>query len=271
MFLGAVQGLTEFLPISSSAHLAIIEKAFHWNGSNTLFDVMLHLGTLVGLLAYFWKDWSAMIQANIALSKLHDASDPAYASLKEKSMPIWPLLIACIPGGLVGMALEKKMSTIANPVLISVAMVIMAIVLAVADRSARAEGKTMEKATLKDWLLVGLAQALAIIPGVSRSGITITAGLFCGFRREAAARFSFLLGAPIILGAGLFESRHLVHMHSTDIVPMVMGILTSALVGYVAIGYLLEYLKRRSMAIFVAYRILFAVVVLGLYGAGFLR
>ncbi|HEY3298187.1 MAG TPA: undecaprenyl-diphosphate phosphatase [Armatimonadota bacterium] len=272
IILGAIQGLTEFLPISSSAHLAIIHKLFGWNTSdNLLFDVLLHVGTLVALFAYFWREWADMIKANIALSRIKDTEDPAYVALKGKTMPILPILIACVPAAISGFLLEKVVAAkFDNAALIACMMIIMGLVMAFADRTAR-RIKSLQKTSVKDWLVIGLAQAFAVIPGVSRSGVTITAGLFCGLKRDAAAKTSFMLGTPLIFGAAVFELRKVSGLAVSDILPMLMGLGTSALVGYISIGYLLEYLKKRGVASFVLYRIVFGLTVLALYAGGLLR
>jgi len=271
ILLGAIQGATEFIPVSSSAHLAIMHRLFpHETADTVLFDVMLHLGTLVALLAYFWRDWADIFKANLAKSESHgeDVDNPA---LKGKAMPLWPLILACIPGVIFGILFEKRIEKVLdNPLIIATTIVMFGIIMVIADKSAK-KVKPMQRASLKDWIFVGCAQALAIIPGVSRSGVTISAGLLRGFQREAAARFSFLLGAPIILGAALFEARKLIHTTSGEIIPMLLGLISSALVGYVSIGYLIEYLKKRGLLIYSLYRFGFAIVVLVIYALGGLR
>lgn len=270
--MGAIQGLTEFIPISSSAHLAILHKIFPWDTSAGLvFDVILHLGTLVALLAYFWREWADMVKVNLSLGEYKDHSTPKYAEAKAKSMPLLPILLASIPAALVGVVLEKKIEAkLDNAAVIGCTMIALGIVLYIADHTSKGT-KPMEKATIKDIFIIGCAQALAIIPGVSRSGITITAGLFSGLRREAAARFSFLLGAPIIFGAALYELRKIVHLQLADILPFMFGLISSAVVGYIAIGYLIEYLKRRDTKIFVLYRLAFGILTLTAYAMGYLR
>jgi len=272
--LGAIQGIAEFLPISSSAHLVIAQNALHWQAGEQeklFFDVLLHLGTLIALVAYFWRDWRDMIKANIELGKQTDRSEAELAALKAKSMPLWPIIAASIPGALFGVLLEKKMDKVHDPRLIGAAMIGLAILLFIADRRSVREGRSMQKVTMKDWLTVGLAQALAVVPGVSRSGITITAGLFCGLKREAAARFSFLLGAPIIFGAAVWELRKFGQIDHSQWPAFIAGLLTSAIVGYLCIGFLMEYLKKRSMTLFVVYRILFGITIICVYMMGGLR
>lgn len=263
VIMGAVQGLAEFIPISSSAHLAILHRIFG-EGPNLFFDVMLHLGTLVALVAYFWRDWLDMIQSYLALkSGKSDAAsiDPAQAA---KARLLLPVIYACIPGAIFGALLGHKVEDHfdKHPVAIAAAMIGLGLLLLLADRNG-SKGRALCKINSKDWVSIGLAQALAIIPGVSRSGITITAGLFSGLSREAAARFSFLLGTPIVFGAAAFEvlkNRH--DLHSQSMGSMLLGMLTAAIVGYFCIGFLLDYLKKRNVRVFVVYRILFGIAVI---------
>ena len=270
--------MTEFLPVSSTANLDIIQKLFHYDSSqNLLFDVMLHMGTLAALLVYFWREWADIFKANFALSKLRNSKDQAYAELKSKSMPLWPVIIALIPAAVAGLKLEHKIesSFSRNPALIAYSMIGFGILLAIADRAGRRD-RTLHKASIVDWVIVGLAQAVAVIPGVSRSGATITAGLFRGFERDAAAKFSFMLGAPVIFGAGLLEVvKHRHELITGDllplILPLILGVITSAIVGYISIGFLFEYMKRRGVTLFVIYRICFGVVVLALRAFGVFR
>src|SRR5512136_1942170 len=209
IILGIVQGLTEFIPISSSAHLVIIPWLFQWTDpalESLTFDVALHLGTLLALLVFFATDWVKLIRAGIASiveRKIGDDLDRRLA---------WLLVIGCIPGGIAGVLLESKITELfhaPNAPIQPTAMVAMGIIIALlgallflAERFARHE-RRMDKLSLKDAIAIGLAQAFAVFPGVSRSGSTITAGLALGLERETAARFSFLLSAPIVAGVGL--------------------------------------------------------------------
>jgi undecaprenyl-diphosphatase len=255
IILGVIQGLSEFIPISSSAHLILIPGLLHWPDSGLLFDVALHFGTLIALVVYFWKDWRDMLVNQ-------------FSADAEKPKLLWPIILACIPGAIFGAKLGEKVeeSFRMHPSRIAVLMAVMGVVLFIADRAGKKE-RPIEKMTPKDWITVGLAQCLAILPGVSRSGITMTAGLFTGLKRDASARFSFLLSMPIILGSAIFEGRHLLHglppgeAHVTASA-LIIGIVTSGIVGYLVIGFLMNYLKKRSLDIFVAYRIIFAALVL---------
>lgn len=273
IILGIVQGLTEFIPISSSAHLVIIPWVFNWNDpalESLTFDVALHLGTLVALIAFFWSDWGRLIKAGIASiveRKIGEDIDRRLA---------WYLVIGTIPGGIVGLLFEKKIEELFHPsegAIVGSSMIWMAVIIALlgallylAERLAKHE-RTMNGVTFRDAILIGLSQALAIFPGVSRSGSTITAGLAVGLERETAARFSFLLSAPIIAGAGLkslldiYKGIHSGAIASADIVLFPAGFLAAAVTGYFCIKYLLRFLQNNSTNVFVYYRWALAVFV----------
>ena len=271
IILGIVQGLTEFIPISSSAHLIIVPWLFGWDDPGLTFDVALHLGTLVALLVFFAADWVRLIRAGIASiveRKIGDDIDRRLA---------WFIVIGCIPGGIVGVLAESKIEELfhqPNAGHSANAMVAMGVIIALlgaalflAERWARHE-RGMDKLSLRDAILIGVAQASAIFPGVSRSGSTITAGLALGLTRETAARFSFLLSAPIIAGAGAKSVLNIVSelrrgaMGSADLVFFAVGFFTAALSGYVCIRFLLRYLQKNSTNIFVYYRWLLAALVI---------
>lgn len=275
VILGAIQGLTEFIPISSSAHLLVIPWVFRWKSvpedQKLIFDVALHLGTLFALVAYFWREWYDMIKAYLATTRFarKTAGNPGVkrSHSSAQGAMLWPVILASVPAGLAGFffdeMIERKLRT---PILVGVGMIVMGAILLLSDRVG-SKSRPMYSVKTRDWLGIGLAQALALVPGVSRSGITITAGLFLGLEREAAARFSFLIGAPIILGAAVFKLQDLfaVGLAAHEVVPFLLGVITAAVVGYLCIGFLLDYLKRRSVDLFVAYRFLFGVTTLALY------
>ncbi|MHB0913483.1 MAG: undecaprenyl-diphosphatase UppP [Armatimonadota bacterium] len=270
IILGAVQGLGEFIPISSSAHLVVIPKVFGWRTPGLTFDVALHLGTLVALLAYFWRDWYEMAKAHLAATRL----GPRFGMVpvEGERLLLWPIVFASVPAALAGVKFEDAVSTVfRNPLLIALTMIGMGLILLAADRLGR-KSRPVEKVGLREWAIIGLAQALAIVPGVSRSGITITAGLLCGLEREAAARFSFLLGAPVILGAAVYELRHVFTdgLPAGEAVPFVAGVVTAGVVGYLCIGFLLNYLRKRSVDIFVGYRLIFGIAVIAMSVFGYL-
>lgn len=241
IIMGIVQGLGEFLPISSSAHLVLIPWLFGWKDLGLTFDVALHMGTLLAVILYFWKDWMGLFKG--ALSR-----KPS----KEKRL-FWYLVIATVPGAIIGLALEDKAATVfRSPLLIGIMLILMGLILYWADR--KRQLRTMETMTLMDAVLIGLSQALAIIPGVSRAGSTMTTARLLSMTREDAARFSFLMSTPIILGAGLLSVRHL---HATDInLAFVVGIITAFIVGILSISFLLRFLKTNNFKIFVGYRFL---------------
>ena len=190
IFLGIIQGLTEFLPISSSGHLALLEHYFNVQEAGLAFDVLLHVGTLVALIVYFWQDWMDMFKAVLR---------PGRHNRFERRL-FWYLVVATIPGALAGFFLEKQAETIFRaPTRIAILLGIMGIILYLADRLARHQ-RRLPGITLTDAILIGLSQALAIMPGVSRSGSTMTMGLFLGFTRETAARFSFSCPPPLFSG-----------------------------------------------------------------------
>lgn len=248
--LGTVQGLAEFLPISSSAHLAIIPWMLLWPDPGLAFDVALHLGTLVALLVYYWRDWSKM---GIAL----------VAGGQDQRRLLSLLVIASVPGAIAGLALEHQAETIfRSPLLIATTLAAFGVVLWTADW-ARPQGRTISEMTLGDALLIGVSQAFAIVPGVSRSGATITTARLLGIRREDAANFSFLMATPIIAGAGLVESRKIIHEGLNQ--PMLLGFLAATIFGLLAIAGLLRFLRSRSYAVFGGYRLAFAALVALIY------
>ncbi|MCG3142618.1 MAG: Undecaprenyl-diphosphatase [Anaerolineae bacterium] len=274
--LGVLQGLTEFLPISSSAHLIIVPWLFGWDNAvltSLPFDVALHLGTLVSVLAYFWQDWGRLLRAGVASvaeRKIGDDPDRRLA---------WLILIGCIPGAVIGALAESKVEEIfhaPNAPLALQAVIVMALIFAalglflfLAERLAKhLRGMTQMK--FWDAILIGAAQALAIFPGVSRSGATITAGLFLGLKRDDAARFSFLLGAPIIAGAGLksmydlYQDAQRGAFGTGDLFLYLIGFASAAITGFLTIRFLLKYLQRNSTDIFVYYRWVMAAAIIAL-------
>jgi len=258
--LAVVQGLTEFLPISSTAHLVIFPWFFHWKDPGLIFDVALHAGTLLAVVIYFWRHWWGMLTS---LLRKGGAADP---NLQISSRLFWLLALATLPAGIAGWFLERAAEEqFRQPVIIGATMIGVGLLMWAGDRLA-AHKFTLHEVSLADALLIGVAQACAIIPGVSRSGATMTAGLFRGISREAAARFSFLLSTPIIAGAALKAGLDLYRagVPPEMRMPFLIGIGVSGLVGYLAIAGLIRYLERRSFKIFVVYRIALGVLVLAL-------
>jgi undecaprenyl-diphosphatase len=244
--LGAVQGLSEFLPISSSAHLVLIPWLLKWEDPGLAFDVALHLGTLVALIVYYWREWLAMG------TSLFNGDRPNRRLLML-------LVAASVPGAIIGLLFEKQAETIfRSPLVIAIALGVLGIILWFADHSSP-QTRTISEITVGDAILMGFTQAFAIIPGVSRSGSTITMARILRLKREDSANFSFLMAAPIIAGAGLKESGHLLHALDAQVM---LGFLAAAIFGLAAIVGLIRYLRVRSYAPFAWYRVAAAVFVI---------
>lgn len=233
---GIVQGIAEFLPISSTAHLKLIPWLFGWAQPDTAFDVALHLGTASAVILFFMKDWLRLIKAGFTQPK------STYGKL------FWFLVLATIPGGMAGVLLDKYMDAFSNPAVIGGMLIIMGIVLYLADKYGRSDIE-LNEIGLKRSILVGISQMLAIIPGVSRSGITMTTGRFLGLSRDAIARFTFLMSSPIILLDGLYHAKSILH-EQVDVLSFVISVLTAAIVGLLSIKFLLEYIKKKGFGIF---------------------
>ena len=240
--LGIVQGITEFFPVSSTAHLILIPWFFHWSGEvNTLiFDVALHAGTLSALLICFYNDWLHMF-------------------LRDRKTLLF-ILVATIPAGLAGVVFKDLVENqLRSPLIIACSTVAFAVLMLVAERYGK---RNSDRASFKDWVFIGIAQAIALIPGVSRSGITITAGLFRNLTRESAAKFSFLLSTPVIGGAALLEGRKLLHTPGDyHLDAFAIGFLASFVSGLFAIKVLLRFLKKHPLNIFAYYRFLLAALI----------
>ena len=245
VILGIVQGVTEFLPISSSAHLVIIPWLFHWQDLGLSFDMALHLGTLFAIVIYFWHDWLDILR-------------------KWREPMLWLILIACLPAGYFGYKYEDYFSTVfRDPRLIALLMIVFAAVIWLAEVYGKKK-REMSSVNILDSIVIGFAQVLALMPGVSRSGITMVAGLFMGLSRTSAARFSFLLSTPIIAGAAVFKLRHIIihGLPGTEAMAFIIGTVTSAIVGALTIKYLMQYLQKHSFNIFVLYRLIVGAFIL---------
>ncbi|MCS7255761.1 MAG: undecaprenyl-diphosphatase UppP [Thermomicrobium sp.] len=265
LVLGIVQGLTEFLPISSSAHLILVPWLFGWPEPGLAFNVALHLGTLSAVLVYFSRDLLTIARAWFTgLAQRRPLGSP-------EARIGWAVLIGSVPAGVVGVLLNDAIDqyfhsggggTLAIG-LTAVLLMALGAALWLAERAGR-RSRSLTEVGLRDGFLVGVAQALALLPGVSRSGSTITAGLFLGFQRAAAARFSFILGIPAIVGAGMLETMHLLRtgLPASERTLFVVGMAASAVTGFLAIAFLLRFLQRRSTAVFVLYRFLLGVFIL---------
>ena len=262
LIMGIVQGLTEFLPVSSSGHLIIVPFLFGWTDpfiTSLAFSVMLHIGTLLALLIYFWHEWLRLVPAGLATIRdrsFHDDPDRKLA---------WLLVAATIPAALAGFLLNDVLeNAVREPGLVAVMLIIGAVILWLADRWGGLS-KGIPDVTFPLAFGLGAAQALALIPGISRSGISISAGRFAGLGREAAARFSFLMATPITAGAAIFEVRKLATGEAgvtVELAPLLVGMIAAFISGVVAIRFMLRYLQTRSLTIFVVYRLVVAVVVI---------
>jgi undecaprenyl-diphosphatase len=280
IILGIVQGLTEFLPVSSTAHLALTPWLVtrlglaNWSDPGLTFDVALHAGTLFAILLYFWRTWIQIIRAALGgkVVRFSETSDDQRDLTPEEQhrerQLLWYMIAATIPAALAGALLEKHIeTTFRAPALVASMLIIVAVIMWIAERMSKFQ-KPLPQITLGDAMTVGVLQAFAVVPGVSRSGITITGGLFRNFTREAAARFSFLLSTPIIGGAALFKLHHVMKhgLPPGEMAPgmaaFAAGIVVSALVGYVTIAFFLRYLQTKTLTVFIVYRILFGIAVL---------
>ena len=275
--LAIIQGLAEFIPVSSSGHLIIVRRLLGWNelspAHELTFDVALHFGTLLSVLFYFRRTWFQILRAAFG-GKVVRFSEAGEADQnlspdeqREERLLLWYFAIATIPGAIAGKLLEHSAEDYFREhiYLIATALIVVALLMWWAEKVSRMT-KPLTRITFTDALVVGCAQATALIPGVSRSGSTITAGLFRDMTREAAVRFSFLLSTPIIAGAALLKAHELrkeglpAGMHA----PFLVGVLVSAIVGYVTIAWLIRYLQSNSLKVFIVYRIVVGVIVIGL-------
>jgi undecaprenyl-diphosphatase len=251
---GAVQGLTEFLPVSSSAHLTLLPWVFGWEDPGLGFDVALHVGTLLAVLWYFWREWWGL--ATAALSALARQSFTA----SDEAALFWKIVVASIPGALVGVAFEHQAEEVFRaPGLIALTLAGLGALLYWSDRRPDRHGP-IEGIPWTDAVWIGVAQAAAIVPGVSRSGITISVARLRGIGRESAARFSFLLSTPIIAGAALIKMKALTAAVRDP--AQLLGLVASALFGFAAIAMLIRYVRTKSYLPFVAYRFALAAIVL---------
>jgi undecaprenyl-diphosphatase len=262
--LGIVQGLTEFLPISSTAHLRIVPAVLGWDDPGAAFTAVTQLGTMTAVLLYFRADLWRIAQAWARGLRDRDVRS------ERDSLMGWYIILGTIPIGVLGLAFHNQIEKGARDLyLIGSALIVMGLLLLLAERVGRRE-RDMDDLTRGDGAAMGLAQSLALVPGVSRSGVTITTGLFLGLTRTAAARFSFLLSVPAVVLSGLFELKDFVGGgdDNTAVAGRLVATLLAFVVGYASIAFLLRYLVSHSTYIFVAYRLVLGCVVLGLAGAG---
>ena len=258
IILGIVQGLTEFLPISSSAHLNVFPWIFNWEMLSEGMDVALHIGTLLALVIFFFKDWLKLVKAGYKkVVKKEDSNDGRI---------FWYLVAATIPAGILSLVLDKVSEGLIGEdinfqmMIIAITLIVMGIILYIVDKKSKAD-TNYEKISLKQSILIGASQALAAaFPGVSRSGITMTVARGLKVDRESAAKFSFMLAMPITLAAVVFDLTSF-----TFDLALVLGILASFIVGVIVIKFLLDYLRKGSFKVFAIYRVILGVIILGLY------
>jgi undecaprenyl-diphosphatase len=270
--LAVVQGLTEFIPVSSTAHLRIVPALLGWKDPGAAFSAVIQIGTLLAVLSYFWRDVVRILNALIA-----DLRRGRLASTQD-ALVGWMIAVGTVPIIVCGLAFKDQIETnLRSLYVMSAALAGVALLLALAEwaiwrrRAAGMEGREVNSVGLPDAIVIGLAQAAALVPGTSRSGATILGGLSCGLTREAAARFSFLLSLPSIFAAGVFqliEARHVLLASSQDVAKLAIALMVTAAVGYATIPWLLAYLRKRTMLVFIVYRLLLAALLVWLLNTG---
>ncbi len=264
VLLALVQAVTEFLPISSTAHLFLIPWLFGWGDPGLAFTMAVHIGTLAAVVLYFFRTWIELGLAGIGVRFPSSAAPEQVARARRM---FWYIVAATVPAAVAGVLLESTIeTTFRSPVLMAGMLILVAGLMCLAEVFARRHSnfRAMEELSLTDAMLIGSAQAIALVPGVSRSGITITAGLFRGLSREASARFTFLLSTPIIAGASakkVFDLRH-VELTGETLASFLVGAVVSAVAGYLVIAFLLRYLQTRTLHPFIYYRIALGGVIL---------
>ena len=258
IILGAIQGITEFFPVSSTAHLVLFPWFFSWTDNGLPFNVALHVGSLIAIIYYFWRDWILIIK-----EFLQSLFSWSFEGRPHGKTGLY-LIIATIPGALAGVLFEQYAAGILrHPLSVAFSLSFFGVLLYFSDRTSK-KTRTVGEMNMLDCIIIGLSQAFAIIPGVSRSGITITGAMFRNLNREEAAKFSFLLGAPLIAGAGVFEARHLEYSAVMSL-PFIAGVLASAVFAFLAIKFLLRFVRKSSYTVFVIYRLGLAVLIAFLY------
>jgi len=266
IILGIIQGLTEFLPVSSSAHLALIPWLLGWNDQGLSFDIALHVGTVLAVIVYFFRDWVQLIAEGFGMSV---GSDPA---IRRNPKLLWLLVLGSIPAGIAGLLVKDLAENVwrNNQYLIGSMLILVGLFMWWADHQGSRK-KDLGNVSAADSITIGAAQALALVPGVSRSGITICAGLLRNLDRATAARFSFLLATPAIAGAAAKDAWDLMR-HGGGIagiphdmrMALLVGVIVSAIVGALTIQFFLNFLRRRSLSFFVWYRVIFGIIVIAL-------
>ncbi len=269
IILGIIQGLTEFIPVSSSGHLVLVPWALNWPAPSLLFDTMVHWGTLLAVITYFWRDWLAVIRGFFSSLTTRGPwnAAPGGRLAALDSRLAWGIILGTLPAVVLGVLFDEFFESLfGTPVAVAAFLFVTALILIVSERLGQ---RTRELDTLKipDALVIGVAQALAIAPGISRSGATIATGLARGLTREAAARFSFMLSAPIIAGAGSQQLLKLLLSNepAPDLTVVIAGFLAAAIAGYLCIRYLLAYLRQGKLYVFAAYCVVIGAAALLLY------
>lgn len=263
--MGLVQGLTEFLPISSTAHLRIVPEFFRWPDAGAAYTAVIQLGTTLAVIIFFWKD---IVRVLIAMVNALKAKQPMATPDARLG---WGVILGTIPIAIVGLALKKVIEThFRSLYVIASSLIILAIILFIVERRAK-HARTTGDITLKDGLVVGGWQTLALIPGASRSGTTLTGALLLGFKREDAARFSFLLSIPATTLAGLFELKHFFEAQEKPWLAIIVGTVVAFISGWASIAWLLKYLRTRTTAVFIVYRIALGLLLFGLLFAKVLK
>ncbi len=268
IFLGIIQGLTEFLPISSTGHLTIAGKLMHVISTEnpehwTSFMAVIQLGTLLAIIIYFWKDlWGIFID----FIKDNILKPQKFSTQSSNSKMGWLIILGSIPVAIIGLGFKDIIegAFTKNLYVIATSLIVLGVILAIAEKVGKFK-RELKDITWKDTLIIGFAQSLALIPGSSRSGTTITAGIFLGLKRETAARFSFLLSVPAILGSGLLEFySSLEYIQFDGMINLIVATAVSAISGYITIAFLLSFLKKNSTIVFVFYRIAIGLVIFAL-------
>lgn len=263
--LGIIQGITEFLPISSTAHLRVVPAFFGWKDIGAAYTAVIQIGTLIATIIYFRKDIIFLVDGFRNALKRRDLAN------NNESRILMLIILGTIPIGVCGLLFKRFIEGEARGLyVISGALIVLAVLLFIAEKRG-SKSKGIGQMTIKDGIIIGLAQALALIPGSSRSGVTITAGLFRGLKRDDAARFSFLLSLPAIFLSGVYElykERHI--LLDESLAGLIIATVVSGIVGYYSIEFLLNYLRTKSNMIFIVYRILLGILILILLGTGFL-
>lgn len=266
VILALVQAVTEFLPVSSTAHLVLVPWLFGWRPHGLLFDIAVHLGTLVAVLIYFLRTWLRLLFLAFGRSAWRPEAGEADSDLYENPRLFWFLAAATFPAGIAGLALKDYVETVfRSPVVIGVMLIVVGLIIAWAEKVGSFK-RNLDSLRFLDAMAIGCAQTVALIPGTSRSGITMSAAMLLGLTRHSAARFSFLLSTPIILGAGLKTALDAADTGVPEdmIAPLAVGFVVSAAAGYAVIAFFLRFLQRFTLRFFVYYRVIFGIIVLAL-------